>query len=216
MYRFLLKPWWILSHLLVLALVVVMINLGLWQLHRLQEKRDFNALVESRQDLPVEPVQDVLPATAEFADADGVVFRIDPFRGTSRIDSTLEGTISPLGMLVLEDGDLLIFDANADPKRLGAPIGALFRHRRATQRTECLVQVPRFRDPVRGTYGPDGRVWFVDANSDPEKRGPDAPGRGQNLTGPGAVFALSLQDSALELIGSPPQFVNPTGILWRP
>lgn len=154
-------------------------------------------------------------ADAEAA-AEGVVFRIDPFKGTSRIDSVLEGTISPLGMLVLEDGDLLIFDANADPKQLGAPIGALFRHHRTTQRTECILEVPRFRDPVRGTFGPDGRVWFVDANSDPEKRGPDAPGRGQNLTGPGAVFAYSVQERALELIGSPLEFVNPTGILWRP
>lgn len=75
MYRFLLKPRWIVSHVLVLTLVVVMVNLGLWQLHRLDQKRDLNALIESRTEAPVRPVDEVLPASADFDDADEVVFR---------------------------------------------------------------------------------------------------------------------------------------------
>ncbi|HMQ25925.1 MAG TPA: SURF1 family protein [Acidimicrobiales bacterium] len=75
MYRFLLKPRWIVSHVLVLTLVVVMVNLGLWQLHRLDQKRDLNALIESRTEAPVRPVDEVLPAAADFDDADEVVFR---------------------------------------------------------------------------------------------------------------------------------------------
>lgn len=75
MYRFLLKPRWIVSHVLVLTLVVVMVNLGLWQLHRLDQKRDLNALIESRTEAPVQPVDEVLPASADFDDADEVVFR---------------------------------------------------------------------------------------------------------------------------------------------
>lgn len=47
-YRFLLRPAWILSHVLVLLLVVVLLNLGLWQLRRLDERRDANALIEER------------------------------------------------------------------------------------------------------------------------------------------------------------------------
>ena len=42
MYRFLLRPKWIILHVVVLALVVTMINLGLWQLRRLGERQDFN------------------------------------------------------------------------------------------------------------------------------------------------------------------------------
>ena len=36
-YRFVLQPKWILSHLFVFVLVVTMINLGFWQLRRLDE-----------------------------------------------------------------------------------------------------------------------------------------------------------------------------------
>jgi cytochrome oxidase assembly protein ShyY1 len=58
--RFLLRPRWLLSHLLVLVLVVVMVNLGFWQLRRLDDKRERNALIESRMDQPVVPVVDLL------------------------------------------------------------------------------------------------------------------------------------------------------------
>ena len=54
--RFLLRPWWLLSHVLVMLLVVTMVSLGFWQLRRLDEKRDRNALIESRMEQPVEPV----------------------------------------------------------------------------------------------------------------------------------------------------------------
>jgi surfeit locus 1 family protein len=59
--RFLLRPRWLLSHVLVALLVVTMVNLGFWQLRRLDEKRDRNALIESRTEMPVAPVEDLLP-----------------------------------------------------------------------------------------------------------------------------------------------------------
>jgi surfeit locus 1 family protein len=58
--RFLLRPRWLLSHLLVALLVVTMVNLGLWQLRRLDERRDRNALIEARMDEPVAAVDDLL------------------------------------------------------------------------------------------------------------------------------------------------------------
>lgn len=60
MYRFLLRPRWIGFHLLVVTGIVVMINLGLWQLDRLDERRDFNARVEQRAALPPAPLDEVL------------------------------------------------------------------------------------------------------------------------------------------------------------
>jgi cytochrome oxidase assembly protein ShyY1 len=66
--RFLLRPRWLLSHLLVVVLVVVMVNLGLWQLRRLDERRARNALVESRLDEPVAQV-DALLAPGAGGDA---------------------------------------------------------------------------------------------------------------------------------------------------
>ena len=58
--RFLLRPSWLLSHVLVVALVVTMVGLGFWQLRRLDEKRDRNVLIESRMEQPVVPVGDLL------------------------------------------------------------------------------------------------------------------------------------------------------------
>lgn len=48
MYRFSLRPLWLLGHLLAVALVVLLASLGLWQLRRLDERRDHNSLVFSR------------------------------------------------------------------------------------------------------------------------------------------------------------------------
>ncbi len=61
MYRFLFKPRWILSHLFVLAVVVVMINLGFWQLSRLDERKAANAIVTNAMDKQPEPLLSVLP-----------------------------------------------------------------------------------------------------------------------------------------------------------
>jgi cytochrome oxidase assembly protein ShyY1 len=64
--RFLLAPKWLLSHLLVLALVVVLINLGFWQLRRLDQRRERNAVVEQALEQPpvdprsLEPLEVVL------------------------------------------------------------------------------------------------------------------------------------------------------------
>lgn len=50
MYRFSLRPLWLFGHLLAVALVVLLASLGLWQLGRLDERRDHNALVLSRSE----------------------------------------------------------------------------------------------------------------------------------------------------------------------
>lgn len=66
--RFLLRPRWLLSHLLVVLLIVVMVNLGFWQLRRLDERRERNDLIRDRQDQPAVPVADLL-APDDGADA---------------------------------------------------------------------------------------------------------------------------------------------------
>lgn len=61
MYRFLLKPRWILSHLFVLLVCVAMVNAGMWQLRRLDEKRTQNAKITAAMHEPAEPIAAVLP-----------------------------------------------------------------------------------------------------------------------------------------------------------
>ena len=71
MYRFLFSPRWIGFHLLVIVGIVLMINLGFWQLRRLDERQAFNAQVTSRIDLPPTPLDDVLTG----ADPDDLEWR---------------------------------------------------------------------------------------------------------------------------------------------
>ncbi|HZM30052.1 MAG TPA: SURF1 family protein, partial [Acidimicrobiales bacterium] len=73
--RFLLRPRWLLSHALVALLVVTMINLGFWQLRRLDEKRDRNALIEARQDEPVVAVEDLLAPEATAREVGAARYR---------------------------------------------------------------------------------------------------------------------------------------------
>lgn len=80
--RFLLGPWWLLSHVLVLLLVVVMINFGFWQLRRLDEKRERNDLVEARMAQPVVPVDDLLAPGDGDDVVDDVRFRQVTATGT--------------------------------------------------------------------------------------------------------------------------------------
>lgn len=58
-YRFLFSPKWIAFHVLIVVLVVTMINLGFWQLRRLDHRRHFNAEVRANANQPVVPIQEV-------------------------------------------------------------------------------------------------------------------------------------------------------------
>lgn len=72
MYRFALRPLWLLGHVVVLVLAVVLLSLGLWQLRRLDARRDANAhiLRNSRStavlDSVVRPEQPKVPDDARF------------------------------------------------------------------------------------------------------------------------------------------------------
>ena len=70
MYKFLLRPRWIATHLLVITLIVVMVNLANWQLDRHHQRKDFNATLVQRFDAPVRPLDELLqngePADIEW------------------------------------------------------------------------------------------------------------------------------------------------------
>src|SRR6187431_1559962 len=50
MYRFLLRPKWIAFHLLCLGGILLMLWLAMWQLRRLDERKEFNAAVVERSE----------------------------------------------------------------------------------------------------------------------------------------------------------------------
>ena len=87
--RFLLRPRWLLSHLLVVALVVLMVNLGFWQLRRLDERRAFNDLVEGRMDEPVVAIDELVGPGDGDAAVDAARFRRVSATGTYDDDATV-------------------------------------------------------------------------------------------------------------------------------
>jgi len=64
MYRFLFTPKWLIFHAIVLAAIVLMVNLGFWQLRRLDERKEFNATVEARYDADPVPIDELLGSGA--------------------------------------------------------------------------------------------------------------------------------------------------------
>jgi cytochrome oxidase assembly protein ShyY1 len=73
MYGFLLRPKWIAFHVLVLVSALLMIRLGIWQLDRLEQRRDFNSTVTERIDQPPVPFDELLDEVA--ADPTSVEWR---------------------------------------------------------------------------------------------------------------------------------------------
>ncbi len=83
--RVLLTPRWIAGHLLALGLVVLFVNLGFWQLRRLDERREYVTQVTERAELPPVDLRTALQgelleyrpvtATGEFDPSEEVLLR---------------------------------------------------------------------------------------------------------------------------------------------
>jgi cytochrome oxidase assembly protein ShyY1 len=60
MYRFLLRPKWIAFHALCLFGILLMLWLAMWQLRRLDDRREFNAQVVARSEQPAITIDELL------------------------------------------------------------------------------------------------------------------------------------------------------------
>lgn len=132
MYGFLVHPRWMAFHLLVVAAIVTMVNLGFWQLRRLDDRQAFNATVEARYDEPPVPLDELVPATAAPDDdsLDGVEWRPVSVAGTYLPDETFfvvnrsqngragQNVVVPLR---LEDGRILIVNRGFVPLATDVP-----------------------------------------------------------------------------------------------
>jgi surfeit locus 1 family protein len=116
MWDFARRPRWILSHLLVLVLIVTMINLGFWQLRRLDEKSTLNDHIRSRGSLPTESIDALVPADSTRTSTRDVQWRRVRATGTYRVADELvvsNRTISGqpgfwvLTPLVVSDGSII-------------------------------------------------------------------------------------------------------------
>jgi len=118
-WRFTLAPKWIIRHVVVAVLVVVMVAAGFWQLRRLDDKRDYKALVEARQEPPAAPLAEVVPVDAGVGDpvVDDVLYRTVTASGAYAAEDTVvvenrtyNGAPGAwvLTPLVLEDGTAVL------------------------------------------------------------------------------------------------------------
>lgn len=159
-WAFLRTPKWIVRHVLVALLVVAMVAAGFWQLDRLGDRQDRNALIEARQDEPAAPVGDLLDAGADVDDpaVEAVAHRRATAEGTYVDDATvvvenrsLDGrpggwVLTPLdlgdGTGVLVNRGFVGFTREGRIVAPPAPTG--------TVRVEGLVQ----ESQARGRFGP--------------------------------------------------------------
>lgn len=79
---FWLQPKWIFGHVLVVALVILAVNLGFWQLRRLDERRAVNAEVASRIDRDPVPIDELVGPDAGADAGDAVRYRRVTATGT--------------------------------------------------------------------------------------------------------------------------------------
>lgn len=119
MYRFLLRPRWIAFTLVVVLAIVVMINLGFWQLRRLDERRVFNDAVAARIDEAPVALDELVPPGAAVGDdelravewrtveASGLYLPAEEFRVVNRSQGGRAGdnVVTPL---LLDDGRVLL------------------------------------------------------------------------------------------------------------
>ncbi len=117
MYRFALRPRWILSHLLVVAIVGGCVWAGFWQLRRLDDKREVIDRYEERSAMEVVPVEDLLSLDSSESDVDGAELRPVVARGTYLVadqvtvrNRSLDGAPGHwvLTPLVLDDGTAVL------------------------------------------------------------------------------------------------------------
>jgi cytochrome oxidase assembly protein ShyY1 len=170
MYRFLLRPRWIAFTAVMAIVIVVMVNLGFWQLRRLDERREFNAAVEARFDEPPAGLDELIPHAAEVGDAElaGVEWRAVDVSGRYVPDEELrvvnrsqggragDNVVTPLQ---LDDGRVLLVARGFVPlgaDAAAAPAGeveVVGRLRRSEQRRTGALS-----DPAEGELTEAQRV----------------------------------------------------------
>jgi len=96
MLRKLLSPRWILIHIGVAALIILMFNLGLWQLNRLDQKKTFNAVLRAHTSTPLQTLDDAVPSKWNQTDSEWIRVSItgsyDPSKAVTIINRSQDGS----------------------------------------------------------------------------------------------------------------------------
>lgn len=152
--QILLRPRWIAGHLLALVTVVAFVNLGLWQLRRLEEKQDLRTAVAEAQALPPIPIEQAPAGSYRRVSATGA---FDPILQTKvlRSQDGVSGyhVLTPFrfadGVAVLVDRGWIPLDADPPPPfaRLTAIEGTLWPAEEGSGVPDTLTPAVRRIDP---------------------------------------------------------------------
>lgn len=121
---FWLRPKWVVGHVLVIVLFLAFANFGFWQLRRLEERKDANAVIEARSSVPVQPLDEVVAAGDGVGDVGELPYRRVVARGTYNAGASvlvrsraLEGRpgFHVLTPLVLEGGSAVMVNRGFAP-----------------------------------------------------------------------------------------------------
>lgn len=167
MYRFALRPWWIVSHVVVLAIVVSFVSLGFWQLRRHDEILDRNAQLVER--LAEDPVDVATLVGSDEADAGAVEDRRVTATGTYRPDEvvlirgrSLDDAPGSWIVVPLDLGDGRVVAVNRGWIRNDGRFTAVPDEYRTVPEGEVTVEGLLHGSQERGTLGatdpPDGRL----------------------------------------------------------
>jgi surfeit locus 1 family protein len=165
MYRFVLRPRWIVGHVVVVSVVILFVVLGLWQLSRLEQRIAQNQLVEARREYPVVDLSRALNEVPPGGEAEDVLaYRRVVVAGTYDVERellirsrTLNGqpgfyVVTPL---VWAEGAILVNRGFVPQQFNRAPVEAARPPGGAVEvegRVRASVQPPRIgpKDPPDG------------------------------------------------------------------
>lgn len=157
--RFWLRPAWVVGHLLCLFLIVLFVNLGFWQLRRLDDRRQRNDLIEAR-----ERAAPMTVAEATRYGADAVAYRRVRVRGRWDVDETVlirsralngQAGYDVVTPLEADDGTTVIVNRGFAPNGEGGE-AAIFRFARP-KAAEAEVQGLLRPSEERGRFQPKDR-----------------------------------------------------------
>jgi cytochrome oxidase assembly protein ShyY1 len=157
-YRFLSRPKWVLFSAVMLGLVVLMVNLALWQLRRLHERRTMNAeIVAAMHDVPADatapgPIRQwrTLTATGTYDESEQVLIRNRSYQGQPGFHVVTPLKLASGRALLVNRGWVPLAEDGSTPSPPAPPSGQVVVTGRAreSQRRGAFFSP---RDPSDGT-----------------------------------------------------------------
>lgn len=163
----LLSPRWITAHIGVIVIAVVFVNLGLWQLRRLDERRVENAVAQSRYQAPPEDLFTLLDGAG--SDFESLRYRRATITGEFDVDHEVltrnqvyreQAGFHVVDPLVLDNGGAVLVNRGWVPLALDEPPIAEALPQGGEQRIQGWINPSQDR-PALGPTDPPGGVLAV-------------------------------------------------------